>query len=692
MKKYLFIFLPFYLLVFNPVSQGQNPRIDTLFSRIERAEDKDKGALYSNLAYYFIPYSFDKFNEYAFKAIEFADKFNNHSEKAVAYNVLGLGNQRTGRYDTAFMYFTRSLSISEQNHDTANMEISLRNIGYLFLDKGEYYNAYRYFSRDLELAWAVNDSTNIVRGLENIGIYYVKTGNQEKAVECLIRALKITKARNNIKREITLLINLAASLGELDKIDKSKVYLEEALRLAVNINDTASIASINLNLGHFYKNKNSYDSALNCFNKALELYLKIRRANRIVKSYLHRGEVYLLMKDYDQSFNDLNKALDLAEKSGMKIAKASALFNLGKAYYEKKDYNRAISFYSRANLLALSENVKDIVKDTYLALFEVYEKTGDFKTSLKYHKLYTSVKDIIFNEANNEKILELETRYETEKKESEIQLLKKSEEIQAKEISRQKTRTNTILIITGLIIIVGLLIFNRGKLKQKQYSTELEKNNIEIQQRLLRAQMNPHFIFNSLNSIQSYIAANNTFVAMSYLSKFARLMRLILENTRQSYVTLENEINTLELNIELEKIRFKDKYDYKIEAEPSINTEEILIPPMLLQPFVENAIKHGLLKLKKKGMLKISYAVADSLLICNINDNGIGREASAEFNKHHRVQHKSLGMEVTGERINMLKNQTSKDISVIITDLKDENGQACGTNVELRIPFKVDRG
>ena len=176
---------------------------------------------------------------------------------------------------------------------------------------------------------------------------------------------------------------------------------------------------------------------------------------------------------------------------------------------------------------------------------------------------------------------------------------------------------------------------------------------------------------------------------MSYLSEFARLMRLILENTRKPFVTLENEINTLQLNIELEQIRFKNKFDFKIEVESGLIPTEILIPPMLLQPYVENVIKHGLLKLKDKGMLTISYSTENNLLICNINDNGIGREASAKLNKLHQAGHKSLGMEVTGERIDILKKQGKENIEATISDLKDKNNQACGTNVELKIPYKT---
>ena len=667
---------------------GQSPEIDSLYEQLVKAKPEKQSEIYSNLADKFIPYTFEKFTEYTQKAIELARETGNRKQEAIAYFKAGTGHQRVGRYDTANYYLDKSLAIAREIRDSLYTGVILRNIGYLYLDRGKYYDAYTYFSEDLQLAHALYDSLSILKGYQNMGIYYFLTGMQEKAIEYFIKVLESGGSFIDIDLKLSLLINLSAAFGDLEKIDKAKQYLLEAKDLALSQNREYSLPTIYMNLGNVFKNKSQPDSALFYFEKSLEFSKKIHNAYKIADAYIHLGEVYFHKMDYERSLENLHEALAIAGKSGMKIKKAIAVYTLGMIEIEKKNHPAALEYYNEALSIAKSENARDLMKDLYFALYEACYAIGDYKKSIDYYKQHVSLKDSIFTKAGNDKILELETRYKTEKKESEIRFLRETEELQAREINRQKNQKLYVIIISAFILITGMLIFNRFKLKQKQYKIEMEKKNMDIEQKLLRSQMNPHFIFNSLNSIQSYISANNMFLAMSYLSKFARLMRLILDNTRKPYISLDNEINTLQLNIELEQIRFKNKFDFRIEVEEGVRPTDILIPPMLLQPYVENAIKHGLLKLEKKGMLTISYATKDNILICNIMDNGIGRQAAARINGVQKSGHRSLGMEVTGERLNIMKKQTGENIIAVITDLKDENNRATGTNVEVKIPYK----
>lgn len=680
----LFVFL----ILSGRLCFSQSVEIDSLYEKLAEATPEEESEIYSSLANEFIPYSLEKFTEYTQKAIEKAQKNGNRKHEAIAYFYAGTGHRRAGNYDTAYYYLSKSLKIAEEINDSSYTGQVLRNIGYLYLDRGKYYDAYTCFVEDLKIAEAIHDSLSILKGYQNMGIYYFLTGMQEKAIENFIKILNSGGSYIDNELKLSLLINLSAAFGDLEKIDKAKQYLLEALDLALSQNDVYGLPTIYMNLGNVFKNRNQSDSALFYFEKSLEYSKKIHNAYKIADAYIHLGEVYFHKKDYERSLHNLHEALAIAEKSGMKIKKAIAVYTLGMIEIEKKNLQSAIGYYNEALAIAKSENARDLMKDLYYAMYEACYAKGDYKRSIDYYKQHVSLKDSIFTKAGNDKILELETRYKTEKKESEIRFLKKTEELQAREINRQKNQKLYIIIISAFILITGMLIFNRFKLKQKQYKMELEKKNMDIEQKLLRSQMNPHFIFNSLNSIQSYISANNMFLAMSYLSKFARLMRLILDNTRKPYISLDDEINTLQLNIELEQIRFKNKFDFKIEVEDGIIPTDILIPPMLLQPYVENAIKHGLLKLGKKGMLTISYATRDNILICNIRDNGIGREAAAGFSGARKAGHRSLGMEVTGERLNIMKKQSGENITATITDLKDENKQPAGTNVEVKIPFK----
>ncbi|MCD4664084.1 MAG: histidine kinase, partial [Bacteroidales bacterium] len=258
-------------------------------------------------------------------------------------------------------------------------------------------------------------------------------------------------------------------------------------------------------------------------------------------------------------------------------------------------------------------------------------------------------------------------------------------------IEQQQNRFYFIFSGVIVLFILAYLLFNRYKLKQKHYRIELEKKNIDIEQRLLRTQMNPHFIFNSLNSINSFITDNNSDSAQSFLSKFARLMRYILENSRKTMVPVEDEINTLDLNMQLEQLRFDNKFEFKINVDEKIDQEYTFIPPMLIQPFVENAIIHGIAGKTGKGRIKIELKPEGKLMQCTIEDNGIGRKRAMEMKrKSGKKKHRSLGMRVTQERLDILNEKTKEKVYFEFVDLKDENGNPEGTRVILKIPFEEE--
>jgi anti-sigma regulatory factor (Ser/Thr protein kinase) len=244
-----------------------------------------------------------------------------------------------------------------------------------------------------------------------------------------------------------------------------------------------------------------------------------------------------------------------------------------------------------------------------------------------------------------------------------------------------------------LLALLLLLLFRwRVRVVRKnaevfRQKLETEKTLLELEQKALRLQMNPHFIFNALNSIQAQITENNEQTARYYLAKFSKLMRMILENSRSSQISLEEEIKTLENYLELEKFSSGDQFDYSIQSDPHLNLEEDLLPPMMIQPFVENAIIHGLKHLNHRGQISISFAKHGNLLECHILDNGIGRKQAALLNKAQRDEHhKSTALIVTQERLDLL--QKEKNIrSLEIVDLMDASGNATGTEVIIRIPF-----
>jgi ligand-binding sensor domain-containing protein/two-component sensor histidine kinase len=234
--------------------------------------------------------------------------------------------------------------------------------------------------------------------------------------------------------------------------------------------------------------------------------------------------------------------------------------------------------------------------------------------------------------------------------------------------------------------VVAIRIRNIKRKQKEEYDRKVEMSKIEL--KALRSQMNPHFIFNSLNSIQHYIFHAKIDEAIKYLNKFARLVRIILSNSNKPTVTVGDDIEALKLYLELEQMRFEEKFDYEIIVDPSVDLDYDVMPPLLLQPYVENAILHGLNPKPGKGKLTIALTSKNNYLICTITDNGIGREKSSEIKRTMPVnKHKSLGMKITEDRLKILNEVNNSQLSVNVTDMKDEGGNALGTQVELFVPY-----
>jgi len=223
--------------------------------------------------------------------------------------------------------------------------------------------------------------------------------------------------------------------------------------------------------------------------------------------------------------------------------------------------------------------------------------------------------------------------------------------------------------------------------KEKQFA-ELKEKASQLEMETLRSQMNPHFIFNCLSSINRFILKNKTEEASDYLTKFSRLIRMVLNNSKQSFISLEDELETLRLYLEMERLRFKNSFDYSFTYNNSVDVNNIFIPPLLLQPFAENAIWHGLMHKHEKGSLNFDFYTEEKLLICIITDNGVGRERAELLKSKSAEKQKSMGLKITTKRLSLLNNNSNQQTFFTIEDLADENGNAIGTRVHLKISYK----
>jgi LytS/YehU family sensor histidine kinase len=226
------------------------------------------------------------------------------------------------------------------------------------------------------------------------------------------------------------------------------------------------------------------------------------------------------------------------------------------------------------------------------------------------------------------------------------------------------------------------------QLESKKNTIEFQQQATELEMQALRAQMNPHFIFNCLSSINRFILINKTEEASDYLTKFSRLIRMALHNSEKTLITLESELEALRLYLDLERLRFKNAFDYSITFINSIDTNAVYIPPMLIQPFAENAIWHGLMHKKGVGCLEIQMCSEDKALTCVIMDNGIGRDKAGTLNSKSAEKNKSMGVEITTSRLALLNKSKNEAAIFNIEDLFDEDGKSSGTKVTLKMPCR----
>jgi LytS/YehU family sensor histidine kinase len=251
--------------------------------------------------------------------------------------------------------------------------------------------------------------------------------------------------------------------------------------------------------------------------------------------------------------------------------------------------------------------------------------------------------------------------------------------------SEQNWYTQTWFLATAVCLLgfIAFLVFRYFLSSSRKNA--LDKVRIaDLERSALQAQMNPHFIFNSLNSIQSYIANNENDKANRYLAKFSRLVRATLNNSRSGKISLEEEIEAVTHYLELEKMRFKEKFDYDITIDDDIITSEIHLPPMLIQPYLENAIIHGLAQTRSKGRISLYYLLIGNYLVVTVTDNGIGIEQSKKLKEGTKALHKSVGMTITQKRLEML-DEDNRDNKVRVEEVKDRLGEVIGTKVEVKI-------
>ncbi len=626
------------------------------------------------------------------------------NEKMQAYSNKAFGYYYLNKHDSALIAMKQGLRFAKRFENKTSQANMLGQIGVYFLMRGELDSSLVYGKHSIILLKEIHESgadtsqnlmMNISKALSNTAQIFIKKGDYESGFAHYIEALEFRElAKAPLMSIGKLTINIAGLYVYIKDYENAKDYYLRALGVFEPEKDLEMMELIYGNLGVVYKNLGDTTKAIDYYKRSLAINAELDNDKLRAKNLGNLATLYMDENDYEIAEQYFSEALELGKGQNDKYSLAQMYKNLGLIYQKTKRYGKAVSNMEKCLALARPEKMNTLIRDAELSLSEIYGGLGNYKKAYLHHLAFHRAYDTINNLDHKNRIVELQTQFETEKKEKEILALNAHKVENELLLQKQKTAIKlqrfasfAILVFLVVLALFAWLFFNRFKIKQKARQTELEMKNLEVEGRLLRSQMNPHFIFNALNSIQNFILKNENKKAANYLLKFSRLMRNVLNISREPLVLLLDDIQTLDLNLQLEKLRMKGKFDYSIYVNPVIDAGAIYIPPMILQPFVENAIKHGMANKETKGSIRVKIEKGVGHLLCSIEDNGIGREASV--GQKGRKPHKSLGTQLISERFDLMNKQgKGHNISQKIVDLKDGNGKGIGTKVELSIPFE----
>lgn len=538
---------------------------------------------------------------------------------------------------------------------------------------------------------SLKNTANIAVEIKLAGAYYKNKNYQES-----IRAYEeLSRKDLNSNQKIIVIERLGDAYAATGDYVSSITNYEEVEKQVIALKKPADAARLNTKIGDAYDQQGAPQAAALYFNEAVELS-NLETSEAAVRAKTKVADYYSKKRSYDaeielrkSAIKDLNivKTDSIANDDVITVQKQN--YKIGFALAAQNKLEEAIPFFEKSIKEASSKEDLTVEKNARFRLSEVYRDKGDFEKAKKAFEEYKKVVDLSYNRKEQEisqasrfakniaeqqnRIISLER--DRQLNESRYQLATQNQELVAARDTRQKVIIGSLILVAGFLLLTAFSSYRSNK-KQKY------ANNL-LALKSLRSQMNPHFIFNALNSVNSFIATRDERTANRYLSDFSILMRAVLENSEEDFIPLSNEIDLIKRYTQLEHFRFKDRFEYTIEVDDALDIEAFMIPPMLLQPYVENAVWHGMRYKEEKGRLRIYFGQKDEdTAVITVSDDGVGRTQSKALKTENQKKQKSKGMSTIKKRIAILNEMYGDRIAVQVSDLFD-NGE--GTNVQLTL-------
>lgn len=561
---------------------------------------------------------------------------------ASTYVMIGMCYGLTNNLDSALIAFKNALDVNIQLKDSSGIGMNYYNIGLVHHFKSQYDGAVTNYLKSLEIREAIKDTSSIIASLTSVGEIFRLRDEYDKAMKYYMQALSYKQSLDNP--------NIASRQVNKNKEILSYIYSE---------------------IGLIYKAEKNYENALLYLDTALNYSREINYKRGIATIATYKAGMEYSLGNFNSAKKLYQESLDAYRIINFGPGISQSLNSLAEIEIQYKNYTKAVSMLDSSWEGAKENNLLEEQAEIARLRMHAYRGLGETKKALSYYDQFTELKDSLFNKDREKQIEEIETKFQTEKKEKQIELLNQESQLQKQKLKNQQLLLISVIIIIVFIILLGILYFRQNKLKSE---LEIEQNK----QKLLRSQMNPHFIYNALSAIQNFILSNNSMESVTYISEFSGLMRMVLENSRKDLICLKEDIDFVNYYLKLQKLRFNDKFNYIIKIEEDINQELLKIPPMLTQPFIENAVEHGMRQIEKDGLIQVNYQLKDKDLMIIVIDNGKG------IIYESNGKHKSLATIITKERIDNIAKMQSVNIKMEITEAFSDR-----ENKGVKIIFKI---
>ncbi len=596
-------------------------------------------------------------------------------------------NINMGRYDKALEFCHRSLPYLRSSGDNNAMLSVYNDLGQSHKAHGRTDSAVYYFEKLINKAEELGQDQQVIWGYNNLSIVHAGLGLLPEALDNAYRSLSILENIGSDEQIVNALFVLRDIKVMLGEYDGALDLMDRAMELCRKNSDTTCMAGTYGGIGSTLLEMGKLDTAM----VMLELALKLKRdPNSNDKHELSMlSKTYRLQGRLDDALIILEELHADAREKGILEDEVWILQEKGLISSHKKRFGQAITYCQESLAKAEQAGLLPAQQDAYECLYQIHKQRRDGMQALAYLEKANEIRNNILSEKAQRQAAQREFQREHEKQklrdslEHANALLELEHERTIAMIRADQNADRAMATGIGAVLLLGgggiSFIADRRRRRER-----FDKEVATLETQALRSQMNPHFIFNALNSINAFIQRNDPDHASSYLTKFARVMRLVLENSRHAEVPLEDDLEALKGYMDLERMRMQNRFEHSIEVDPSIDPSAVVVPPLVVQPFIENAIWHGMNGVERNGVIRLKVGKKDGQLVLTVEDNGVGRNKKKVAPPPGvPVKKTSLGTAITRARLDLIQKQHGGNAGFKYTDLAE------GTRVEVTMPLMM---